>query len=138
MKREYCLSIKTPNEDVFASGLFTSIEFFKSNATKEQDRLKLGEDAKEIKRLSDKYGVKVRSFHIPFVDPFLPASLDEEKRKWTLEQTKRLIEYMLPCGIEYVILHGGVNVDSDKTTEQLDAFIEYIKELCDEWEEVLA
>lgn len=131
MKREYSLSISTPNEAVFASGLFSSVEFSKTAASREEDRRHISEEAKEIKHLSEKYNVKVRSFHLPFAPPFLPASLSKEERGWTMEKTRQLIEYMLPCGIEYVVLHGGVNVDLEKTQEQLDAFIEYIRELCD-------
>lgn len=131
MKREYCLSITNPNEEVFSSGLFSSVEFAKAIAATREERAQIIKEIKEIKHLSEKYGVKVRSFHLPFSEPFRPASLNENERKWTMEKTQELIEYMLPCGIEYVILHGGVNVNPEKTQEQLDVFVEYIQELCD-------
>lgn len=131
MNREYSLSVSTADETVFSSGIFSSVEYVKAIAGTLNEQLRIFEDAKELNRLSKKYGVKVRSFHLPFAEPFKPASLDKEERKWALETTKQLIEYMLPCGIEYVILHGGVNVNPEKTQEQLDVFIKYIQELCD-------
>lgn len=135
-RKEYGLSIGFPNEEVFKSGLFKCVEFCRANIYGEEGFENVEKDARELAELSQKYHVAVRSFHIPFGSndesfKFAPASLDAGERENTLIYTKRLIESLLPTGIEYVVLHGSLRVLDEDRPEHLEAFVEYLQKLSD-------
>jgi len=134
MRKEYGLSISNPDERVFKCGLFSCVEFCRSNFDDEDSFEKFEENAKKLYELSEKYNVKVRSLHLPFGEgyyKFAPASLDKKVRDETFENTKRVIEMMLPCGIEIVVIHGSLAVEPDDRAKRLDYFVDYLKGLCD-------
>ncbi len=134
MNKIYGISINKPDEVVFASGLFSCVEYAKSILNDENDFENLKSDAQKLCALSKKYDVKIRSFHLPFGEgfyPFTPSSLDGEKRAKTMEYTKKAINILKVCGIEIVVIHGSLKVLEEEREERLCVFCEYLKELCD-------
>lgn len=135
MKTNYGLSIKNADEKLFASGLFGCFEYCNVDFRIPGACEKTIDDAKKLAELSKEYGVKIRSYHLPFSDegdmPFIPASLDKNIRKNTFEKTKELINIVAPCGIEIVVIHGSLRVLPEERQQKLDIFVDYIKDLCD-------
>ena len=63
MRKEYGVSINEPNEAVFCSGLFSCVEYCRVRLNSFEE---VEQDIPKLKELSEKYHVKVRSFHLPF------------------------------------------------------------------------
>ena len=65
-------------------------------------------DLRETKRLADKYGVKIWSFHLPFM-PFKTvdiSSTDEELRKSSIEYlTALMIKAVKETGVKLFVIH---------------------------------
>ena len=139
MNFKYGISIHKPDETVFGCGLFDCVEYCGYVDFRPFDSFERFEaEVDELCRLSQKYNVRVRSYHLPFADendggtyPFTPASLSEDVRKFTMNNTKKLINYISKCGIKYVVLHGSKKVTDSDRPQKLDLLVEYIKELCD-------
>lgn len=135
-RKEYGVHIKFPNEDVFKSGLFTCVEYSKATIDGVDGFETVEKDVVKLAELSKKYHVAVRSFHIPFgsfdeIYKFVPASLDKAQREQTFAYTKRLIESLVPAGIQYVVIHGSLRVLDEDRPEHLKVFVEYLQKLCD-------
>lgn len=135
----YGISLHEPCENVFAGGLFECVEYCGYVDFRPADSFERWErDVDRLWDLSRKYNVAIRSYHLPFADendggtfPFTPASLDADVRKFTLDNTKRLISYISKCGIKYVVLHGSKKVSDDERQIKLDYLVEYINDLCE-------
>lgn len=133
MKNRYGLSINEVSEDVFACGLFSSVEYSTTRLDKNTYDVVL-RDAQKLNDYSRKYNVKIASFHLPFshnsyykIDP---ASLDDKVRNQTFVYTKRLIDIYSTCNPEYVVIHGSTRVEDKSRAKHLDAFAQYLKMLC--------
>lgn len=139
MKRGLGLSISKPYENVFASGLFECIEYSIGADFNREDAFELWEGkTAEIKELCSKYGVKLRSYHLPFngerfngVFMHAPAALDPSVRERTLEHTKRQILSLLDTGLELLIIHGSLRIEESNRQRHLDNFVDYLCTLCD-------
>lgn len=137
--RKYGLSINSPadSEDVFKCGLFSCIEYCGAHSACEKSDNAfevIEKEAEKLLALSKKYGVAVRSVHLPFGEvgvKFSPSSLCDEERAKTLENTKKIIEMLAPCNVEIVVIHGSLGVDLEDRAKRLDYFVDYLKELCD-------
>ena len=135
MKKEYGVFIKDADEAAFSCGYFSCVEYSKA-ILDTPDALEIVErDVEKLKEYSRRYNVAVRSFHIPFGSSeyyrFEPASLDPAVREETLALTKRLLELVIPTGIQYVVLHGSLRVLPEERQQKLEAFVEYVQKLCD-------
>lgn len=138
-KRKIGLSIRYPYENVFKSGFFECIEYsIGANFNLEGAFEEWEKNTDKVKELCRKYGVKMRTYHLPFngerfngVYMHAPYSFDEGIRERTLEYTKRQIEYLSDMGIEYVILHGSLRIPMEERAERVEFFIDYLKKLCD-------
>lgn len=135
MRKEYGLSIKGANEEIFSSGLFSCVEYCRADFRIPGSFELTQNDVPKLIEYSKKYNVAIRSYHIPFNDeppvPFVPASLDAGEREATLENTKKLIGMMAPCGVEIVVIHGSLRVLPEERQARLDYFVDYVQKLCD-------
>lgn len=135
MKKNYGLSLKTPDEELFKCGLFNCFEYCRADFRIEGSFEKTENDVPKLLELSRKYNIQIRSYHLPFNDegdfPFIPASLDDAEREFTFENTKKLIDMLSKCGIEIVVIHGSLRVLPEERQARLDIFVDYIKRLCD-------
>ncbi len=139
MKRPLGISIKGPYECVFECGLFDCIEYCTGADFNLEGAFEVWEkNTDNVKALCKKYGVKMRTYHIPFngerfngVYMHAPYSFDEGIRERTLEYTKRQIEYLSDMGIEYVILHGSLRIPMEERAARVDIFLDYLRKLCD-------
>ncbi len=137
MRRELGISLKSPNEEVFASGLFDSVEYVvvRPESPKEEYYAEFSDITDEFVRLSGKYGVKINSFHLPFATSeffnFQPSALRDDLREDTLENTKRLIDIFRKTGMKTVVIHGSMRVVPEELSARVEAFIDYLKKLCD-------
>lgn len=134
-KRNYGLAITKPNEEVFKCGHFKCVEYCKSSLSTPDAFEIMESEVLQLIALSKKYGVEIRSFHLPFGKSeyfsFEPASLDEKLSTETLVLTKRLMEILVPTGIKYVILHGSQRIPPEERKKRLDIFVGYVRKLCD-------
>lgn len=92
-------------------------------------------DFKEYKRLADKYGVTLWSFHLPFM-PFStlnPAHFDETVRKFTVGYfTELMKEAKRDAGISLFVLHGsGEPIHEDDRGTSLKQLKKSLTELAD-------
>lgn len=135
MNQSYGVSISRPFEEVFSCGLFDCIEYCKTYIADGADFENMQSDAQLITEYSRKYNVAVRSFHLPFSSSeewvFEPASLTDEARDVTFENTKRLLDVVIPMGIRYLVLHGSLRVEPENRGKHLDCFVDYLQKLCD-------
>lgn len=135
LTKNYGLSIKFADEVVFQTGLFSCVEYCRADFRIPGSFDLTQNDVPKLIEYSKKYDVAIRSYHIPFNDepetPFIPASLNESERETTLENTKKLIEMMVPCGIEIVVIHGSLRVLPEERKKRLDYFVDYVQKLCD-------
>lgn len=139
MKKELGLSISNPAENVFSSGLFDCIEYCIGANFNFENAFDVWEkNIKIIKELCKKYNVRLHSYHLPFNGErfngfymHAPASLDKTIRDNTLKHTKRLIENIADTGVKVVVLHGSLRILEEERQAKVDAFVEYVRSLCD-------
>lgn len=135
MKRKLGISTSSVNEPLFSCGLFSCIEYCKSELPLPDSFETLEKDAKKLKELSEKYGVDIRSLHIPFASSdyfkFEPAAFDESVRDETFENTKRMTNIFSPLGIEIIVVHGSLRVLPEERSEKLPILVTYLQKLCD-------
>lgn len=91
-------------------------------------------DFNEFKRLADKYGITLWSFHLPFA-PFTtlnPASLDEAVRDFTVVYFKELIkEAKRDADINIFVIHpSGEPIHEDDRKASLSQLKKSFNELC--------
>ncbi len=76
----------------------------------------------ELKRLSDKYGVELWSYHLPFA-PFKlidPSFEDEEKRQFTVKTFTELAEKAARVGVKNFVIHAsGEPIPEDRREARL-------------------
>ena len=83
--------------------------------------------------ISKEEGLAVNSVHLPFALYFWDfASLDEEKRKFSVEHAKWAMKFFENEDIKYFVIHPGLR---PKTVEErqpmLDGLVKSLKDLCD-------
>lgn len=93
-------------------------------------------DFSEIKRLADKYGVNLWSFHLPFADPKNVdiSSLNEEIRKKTVNWWCKFIEIGAKMGVKIFVAHPSsepISEDPEIRPKNIEAAKKSLKELAD-------
>ncbi|MBP5230955.1 MAG: sugar phosphate isomerase/epimerase [Clostridia bacterium] len=87
---------------------------------------------KETASFSKKYGIRIRSFHLPFY-PFEGnnlASLDPEVRKRTVSEQSERIRRISEAGIPFAVVHpSGEPNPRERRAEMLKACFESLSEL---------
>jgi len=139
LKQEYGISIHSPDETVFQSGLFQYAEFSAGVDFTKEDAFTLWEKvAEETAETAQKYNLPIRSYHLPFngerhggAYPFTPSAFREDMREFTLENSLRLIRRMAEYGVRYVILHGSLRIPEEERADRLLNLIDYTGKLCD-------
>ena len=89
---------------------------------------------KEFVEIIKKNGVKLNSVHLPFSLPFWEfASLDEDKRKLTVERAKWAISQFEEGEPKYFVIHPGRKFpqNEEERAKMLDNLAKSMKELCD-------
>ena len=128
------LSTKVVREDIFTCRLFDCLEYSQSHLVADSME-NVKRDVPRFIELAREYNVDLRSFHIPFASTeyyrFEPANLDPAVREMTWNNTLPLLDLVIPMGIRYVVLHGGVHKEDVAEKPQLDVFCEYTCRLCD-------
>lgn len=91
-------------------------------------------DYKEVKRLSDAYGVKLWSYHLPFL-PFSRieiSSADKSIREYSVKLFAELIKKGSDIGIEKYIVHpSGEPISDSERSERLKCSMESLAYLAD-------
>ena len=132
-----------PIEDYFKALKEAGIKNIElSRAWTEYDSL----DYDEIKHLSQKYGVNIWSFHLPFADPQHVdiASLDEEIRQKSVEWWCRLIKTGAEMGVKIFVAHPSsepISEDPEIRSKNIAAAKKSLKELAEfaaEYDAVIA
>ncbi len=89
---------------------------------------------KEFVEIIKKNGIKINSVHLPFALPFWEfASLDENKRKLTVERAKWAISLFEKGCPEYFVIHPGKkeSTDPSERKKMLEQLRKSMQELCD-------
>jgi len=129
------IGLSTPgnmvSEELFKNYVEAGIEYAEITADLNGS---LNLDFSKIKEIADKCGVKLWSFHLPFA-PFADidiSSLDEEKRIYTVNINKALIEKGSKVGIDKYIIHGSDEpISDDIRSSKMEASKKSLKELAD-------
>lgn len=94
-------------------------------------------DFKKAKETADKCGLKLWSYHLPFL-PFEkldPSSLDREKSEYTFNTFSRLIKRGTEIGIDKFVVHPSAEpIDPAERPQRLKASAEFLSRLADEAE----
>lgn len=122
---------KELDEKAFAAYKDNGISHMEISFGSYDDTLNL--DFKEYKRLADKYGVTLWSFHLPFA-PFTalnPSHFDETVRKFTVGYFKELMkEAKRDAGISIFVMHpSGEPIHEDDRTPHLKQLQKSVDEL---------
>lgn len=122
---------KRIDENLFKQYKDSGIEFMEVSLSKtECDET----DLERLKKLSEKYGVALWSYHLPFM-PFEEidiSSLDEEKRRKSVEYLSSLVLKATKVGIEIMVIHPSAEPISDENRAKvMAASKKSLKELCD-------
>lgn len=122
---------KELNEKVFAAYKENGISHMEISFGQYADTVDL--DFKEYKRLADKYGITLWSFHLPFA-PFStlnPAHFDETVRKFTVGYfTELMKEAKRDAGISLFVIHGsGEPIHEDDRAASLKQLQKSLTEL---------
>lgn len=108
---------KTINEELMRQYAENGFEVMELSLSKFEY---LDADYPYFKRVADDYGVKIRSFHLPFgpSDLVNPANPDKKVSQYTLDLHKRLIEKAAFVGSEVVVIHtcNGPVSEEDRST----------------------
>lgn len=101
------------NEDLFSKYKANGIEYMEMAIL---DGKNLDADFSEIKKLADKYGIKLWSCHLPFgpFDKIDLSSTNENIRKNTVEYLKKLISDASEINIDKVVVHPSGEPISDE------------------------
>lgn len=113
----------------FASGGVRHIEFTGSEMADFEDFLR---DPQAVFELAAKYGIKIRSIHLPFW-PFIeidPASGNADAGKRFIETQSKLVKAAAEVGIEIAVIHpSGEPYSEEERPERLNCAIERLTEL---------
>ncbi len=109
---------KAINEDLFKAYAENNIEAIEISLTYDDCETF---DFEEARRLSEKYNVKLHSFHIPFA-PFELIDISKpELAPWTIELVKKYITQGAAVGIKYFVIHpSGEPIPDDTRAERLE------------------
>lgn len=87
---------------------------------------------KEIKSECDKYGVELRSFHIPFGRELSIGHPDAEIRKSSLEIFKHTVDIAASLGVKICVIHPSSEPNEDDMREELLSYCtENMAKLCE-------
>ncbi len=88
-------------------------------------------DFDELKRLSEKYGVNLYSFHLPFY-PFNKIDIsNKELADYSVKYLSSLIKKGSDIGIHLYIIHAsGEPIDENQRKERMECAKSSLKELC--------
>lgn len=121
---------KSVNEELFKQYKNAGIEFMELSLSKEEcEKI----DLLKTKELSKKYGVTLWSYHLPFspFDEIDVSSLNEEKRKRSVEYLSSLILKATAVGIKITVVHPSAEPISDENRAKvMEASKKSLKELC--------
>lgn len=113
----------------FADGGVRHIEFTGFKPTDFEDFVR---DPKAVYSLAAKYGIKIRSIHLPFW-PFAeidPASGNGEVGKNFIETQRRIVKAAAKAGIEIAVIHpSGEPYSEEERPERLACAIKRLSEL---------
>jgi hypothetical protein len=124
---------KNADEEEFKKYKENGISHLEIAFGKYEDTVNL--DFKEYKRLADKFGIKLWSYHLPFA-PFStlnPASFDEAVRGFTVVYFKELMkEAKQDADINLFVIHpSGEPIHEDDRKTSLNQLRKSLNELCD-------
>lgn len=100
-------------EEMLAAYKENGIEYLEMALLEENN---LSKDVRDIKKLADKYGIKIWSCHLPFApfEKIEPSSTDEKVRTYTVEYFKKLISAVAEIGTDKVVVHASGEPISDE------------------------
>lgn len=91
-------------------------------------------DYKNAKTLSDRYGVDIWSYHLPFL-PFEeidPSHLDKEIRSYTVKYFSELIKKGADIGIDKFVIHpSGEPIDDSEREERMKCSMDSLDKLAE-------
>ncbi len=127
----HCAFGKNLNEKAFSDYKENGISHMEISFGRYEDTVSL--DFKEYKRLADKYGITLWSFHLPFM-PFTtlnPAHFDETVRRFTVSYFIELMkEAKRDAGISIFVMHpSGEPIHEDDRTTSFKQLQKSIAEL---------
>ncbi len=129
------ISISKVEEEAFSCGLFSCVEYCVTKLTEPTAFSDLERDIDSLISLKNRYGVDLRSFHLPFVTnelyTFNPSSLSDSEKTETLNNTKKLIEIVSKTDMKILVLHGSLRVLPEERSLRLESFVDYLRVLCD-------
>ena len=128
----HCAFGKELNESAFAAYKENGISHMEISFGRYEDTISL--DFKEYKRLADKYGITLWSYHLPFM-PFStinPAHFDETVRKFTEGYLIELMkEAKRDAGINIFVLHpSGEPIHEDDRESSFKQLSKTLNALC--------
>ncbi len=115
-----CFWNKDHGEDVFAEASENGIRAFEITCS--ELNYAEGFDWEELRKLSDKYGVELWSYHLPFAPFGLidPSFEDEEKRQRTVKIFTELAEKAARVGVKNFVVHpSGEPIPEDRRSVRL-------------------
>ncbi len=123
----------SPTEEMFGELKANDIKYIEISFGKYENTLNI--DFKEYKRLADKYGIVLWSYHLPF-SPFTtlnPAHFDETVRKFTIGYFKELMkEAKRDAGINLFVIHpSGEPIHEGDRKKAMEKAKKSLAELCD-------
>lgn len=113
---------------------FSSMELCVADAWNLEEENEHLPAVKEFVEIIKKNGVKINSVHLPFALPFWEfASLDEDKRKLTVERAKWAISLFKKGEPEYFVIHPGKveSTDAGVRKQMMEQLRKSMQELCD-------
>lgn len=118
-------------EELLAAYKENGIEYLEMALLEEKNCSK---DVKDIKKLADKYGIRIWSCHLPFM-PFAEidlSSTDEKVRTFTVEYFKSLISAVAEIGTDKVVVHtSGEPIPDEDRPLKMEAAKKSLRELAE-------
>ena len=85
-----------------------------------------------VKRESERTGVKINSYHLPFSRSYTISDVDEAKRQEVVQNNIRLIEKAAYAGAKYMVVHPSTEpIEEDDRKNQMEQAKKSLRELCD-------
>lgn len=96
-------------------------------------------DFNELKTLSDKYGIEIWSYHLPFLpfDEIDPSSTSQEIQEYTFEVFMDFIKKGVNIGIKKFVVHpSGEPLEENIRKEKLECTSKFLSRLADAADEL--
>lgn len=122
-------NIMGDTEDIFKSYSDAGLEYMEISLGKERSDVL---DFERVKEYSERHGVKIWSFHLPFM-PFNVIDISKEELKdFSVEYLSKLIEKGAGIGIDKFIIHpSGEPIAESEREKRLENAKESLRTLCD-------